>query len=203
MQLYHSTTSPFVRKVMVSAIELGLADRIEKVPTKVSPVVRTSPVIAQNPIGKVPTLVTDDGDILYDSRVICEYLDALAGGGRIFPQPGKARWRALTEQALADAIQDAGVLARYESNLRPKPLHWQDWHDGQMDKVAKGLERLETMAADFGARVDIGTIAAGCALGYVDFRYADLGWRATHPRLAAWAATFMARPSMQSTAPYE
>jgi glutathione S-transferase len=203
MKLYLSTTSPFVRKVMASAIELGLADRIEKMPTKVSPVVRTSPVIAQNPIGKVPTLVTDEGDVLFDSRVICEYLDAEAGGGRIIPKAGKARWRALTDQALADAIQDAGLLARYESTLRPQPLHWQDWHAGQMDKVAKGLDRLEAAAAGLDGRVDIGTIAIGCCLGYLDFRYGNLEWRKTRPQLAAWAASFMARASMKDTVPFE
>ena len=95
MKLYHSTTSPYVRKVMVSAIELGLADRIETVPAKVSPIVRTSPVIADNPLGKLPTLIADDGMILFDSRVISEHLDALAGGGRLIPAAGPARWQAL------------------------------------------------------------------------------------------------------------
>lgn len=202
MKLHHSTTSPFVRKVMVSALELGLADRIETVPAKVSPVVRTSPVIADNPLGKVPTLITDDGAVLYDSRVIAEYLDALAGGGRLFPAPGPARWQALTDQALADGMNDAAVLARYETNLRPLALMWPEWRDGQQDKVAKALDRLEQSAAGFGDRVDIGTIAAGCALGYLDFRFTDLAWRAARPQLAAWFATFAARPSMAATVPH-
>ena len=119
MKLYHSTTSPYVRKVMVVAIELGLADRIELVPAKVSPVVRTAPVIADNPLGKLPTLVADDGMVIFDSRVIVEHLDALAGGGRLIPASGAARWRALTDQALADGILDAALLERYEVSLRP------------------------------------------------------------------------------------
>ena len=201
MKLHHSTTSPFVRKVMVSAMELGLADRIEKVPAKVSPIVRTSPVIADNPLGKLPTLIADDGMVLYDSRVICEYLDALAGGGRILPAPGPARWRALTEQALADGMTDAALLERYETTLRPAEKLWLQWRDGQHDKVVKTLDRLERIAADFGARVDIGTIAAACALSYLDFRFPDLGWRQQRPHLAGWLTTFAARPSMTATVP--
>ena len=200
MRLYYSTTSPYVRKVVVCAIELGLDGEIERVPTKVSPVDRTSPVIEQNPIGKVPTLVGRDGAVLYDSRVICEYLDSLAGGGRMFPA-GAARWRALTEQALADAILDAALLVRYETTLRPKELSWNAWRDGQMDKVSKGLDRLERDAAGFGSRFDIGTVAIGAALGYLDFRLPDIGWRTARPRLAAWQAAFDARPSMAATRP--
>jgi glutathione S-transferase len=199
MKLYHSTTSPFVRKVMVSAIELGLAERIEKVSAKVSPVVRTSPVIADNPLGKVPTLITDDGTILFDSRVICEYLDALAGGGRLFPASGAARWQVLTEQALADGISEAALLKRYETASRPADKLWPAWRDGQHDKVEKGLDRLEHMVPGFGGRIDIGTIAVACALGYIDFRFADLGWRTHRPALANWSATFAARPSMAAT----
>ena len=201
MKLHHSTTSPFVRKVMVAAIELGLADRIEKMPAKVSPIVRTSPVIADNPLGKLPTLIADDGMVLFDSRVICEYLDTLAGGGRILPAPGPARWRALTEQALADGMTDAALLERYETTLRPAEKMWPQWRDGQHDKVVKALDRLELTAADFGARVDIGTIAAACALSYLDFRFPDLGWRQQRPRLAAWLTMFAARPSMAATVP--
>ena len=201
MKLHHSTTSPFVRKVMVSAMELGLADRIEKLPAKVSPIVRTSPVIADNPLGKLPTLIVDDGMVLYDSRVICEYLDALAGGGRIFPASGPARWQALAEQALADGMTDAALLERYETTLRPAENMWPQWRDGQHDKVVKALDRLEHVAAGFSARVDIGTIAAACALAYLDFRFPDLGWRQQRPHLAVWLTMFAARPSMTATVP--
>ncbi len=202
MKLHHTTTSPYVRKVMVAAIELGLEDRIETVPGKVSPVVRTSPVIADNPLGKVPTLITDDGMVLYDSRVISEYLDGLAGG-KLFPAPGPARWRALTGQALADGMLDAAVLERYETSLRPPEKMWPTWRDGQHDKVIKSLERMQRDAAGFAGRVDIGTIAIACALGYLDFRFADLGWRDGRPELAAWFAGFAERPSMAATAPHD
>ena len=201
MKLHHSTTSPYVRKVMVAAMELGLADRIETVPAKVSPIVRTSPVIADNPLGKVPTLIADDGTVLFDSRVISEYLDALAGGGRLIPASGPARWQALAEQALADGMLDAALLERYETSLRPPELLWPAWRDGQHDKVAKALDRMEQTAAGFGPRVDIGTIATACALAYLDFRFPDLGWREHRPLLAGWLAAFVERPSMTATAP--
>ena len=201
MKLYHSTTSPFVRKVMVSAIELGLADRIEAIPAKVSPIVRTAPVIADNPLGKVPTLIADDGTVLFDSRVIAEYLDALAGGGKLCPATGPARWRALADQALADGMLDAALLERYEVSLRPSEKMWPEWRDGQHDKVEKSLDRMERDAGGFASRVDIGTIAIACALAYLDFRFPDLGWREPRPRLAEWYAAFAARPAMTATAP--
>ncbi len=201
MKLYHSTTSPYVRKVMVAAIELGLLDRIEMVAAKVSPIVRTAPVIADNPLGKLPTLITDDGMVLFDSRVILEYLDGLSGGGRLIPAAGPARWQALTEQALADGLLDAALLERYEIGLRPKELMWPQWRDGQHDKVEKALDRMEETAAGFAARTDIGTIATACALGYLDFRFPDLGWRGARPELSGWFAAFSARPSMAATVP--
>jgi glutathione S-transferase len=203
MKLYHSATSPFVRKVMVSAIELGLADRIEVMPAKVSPVVRTGPVIADNPLGKLPTMIADDGMVLYDSRVICEHLDSLAGGGRLFPAPGPARWRALADQAIADGMTDAALLERYETSLRPADKLWPQWRDGQHDKVVKVLDAMERNASGYTRRVDIGVIATACGLAYLDFRFLDFDWRASRPNLAAWYARFAARPSMAATVPHE
>ncbi len=133
--------------------------------------------------------------------MISEYLDALAGGGRLIPASGPARWQALTEQALADGMLDAALLERYETSLRPSDLLWPAWRDGQHDKVMKALDRMEQTATGFARRVDIGTIATGCAVGYLDFRYPDLGWRDTRPRLAAWFAAFNARPAMVATLP--
>ena len=201
MKLYHSTTSPYVRKVMVAAIELGLAEQIERLPAKVSPIVRTAPVIGDNPLGKVPTLIADDGAILFDSRVIAEHLDSLAGGGRLIPASGPARWQALTEQALADGMLDAALLERYETTLRPPELLWPAWRDGQHDKVEKALDRMDETAPGFAGRVDIGTIATACALAYLDFRFPDLGWRERRPLLAGWFAGFAERPSMTATVP--
>lgn len=197
MKLHHSPTSPFVRKVMVVALERGLA--LEVVPTSVHPVTRNRDLIAANPLGQVPTLITDDGIALHDSRVICEYLDALATP-RLFPPAGPARWRALVEQSLADGLLAAALLIRYEAG-RPDRVRWQDWSDGQADKLRTVLDRFEQDAAQLGDRVDIGTISIACALGYLDLRFPELGWRDSRPALAGWFAAFAARPAMQATEP--
>lgn len=200
MKLFHSPASPYVRKCMVVAHELGLADRLTLLPAAAHPVNRDRQLVASNPLGKVPTLLTDEGAALYDSRVICEYLDHV-GGNRLFPAAGPARWRALAEQALGDGILDAALLVRYEANARPEPLRWADWTAGQMDKIACGLRTLEAGASGFGDRVDIGTITLACVLGYLDFRFAHLAWRNDHPQAAAWFERFGARPSLQATLP--
>ena len=135
MKLFFSPTSPYVRKCMVTAHELGLVGRIELLAANAHPVQRDATIIASNPLGKVPTLIADDGRVLYDSRVICEYFDEL-GGGRLFPRSGAPRWAALTLQSLADGMLDAALLARYETALRPEALRWGDWVTGQLDKVA-------------------------------------------------------------------
>ena len=200
MKIYYSAASPFVRKVLVAAHELGLKDRLERVPANAHPVDRDRALVAANPIGKVPTLVTDDGAILYDSRVICEYLNALADG-TLIPDDPAARWRVLTEQALGDGIADAALLVRYETFARPEPLRWADWIAGQLDKVATGLAELERRSLELGERVDVGTIAIACALGYLDFRFASLAWRDRHPNTAAWFEWFGGRESMMFTRP--
>ena len=200
MKLFHSPASPYVRKCMVVAHETGLAARIELLPSAAHPVNRDRSIVERNPLGKVPTLITDDGDALYDSRVICEYLDARAGA-RLFPAAGPARWRALTDQALGDGILDAALLVRYETGMRPEPLRWADWTAGQLDKMHTGLARIEAQAEGLAGRVDIGTITLGCVLGYFDLRFAHLDWRQAHPRAAAWFEGFNARPAMQATVP--
>jgi glutathione S-transferase len=204
MQLYYAATSPFVRKCLVTAHELGLRDRLELLPAAAHPVNRDAALVARNPLGKIPTLLINPGDpqgaSLYDSRVICEYLNGL-GDGHLLAATGAARWAALTLQALADGIMDAAVLTRYETAVRPENLRWSAWVDGQLAKVHSGLEELERQAQGFGERVDIGTIALGCALGYLDFRYAALAWRERHPATAAWFERFAQRKSMQLTAP--
>jgi glutathione S-transferase len=200
MQLYYSATSPFVRKCLVSAHELGLRERIELLPATPHPVNRDRALVAYNPLGKVPTLITDDGAVLYDSRVICEYLNAL-GDGHLLPEKGAQRWRASCDVALADGILEAAVLVRYETFARPEALRWKDWIDGQMDKVSCSLTEIEQRAGTFEPRIDLGTIAIGCALGYLDFRFAALGWKNSHPKIAAWFARFATRESMQATRP--
>ena len=200
MKIYYAAASPFVRKCLVAAIELGLRDRIELVAAAAHPINRDRNVVAHNPLGKIPTLITDDGDVLYDSRVICEYLNTL-GDGHLIPREAKARFGVLVEQALADGVMDAAVLARYETFARPEALRWKDWTGGQLEKVNSGLDLLESRAAGFGDRADLGAIAFGCMLGYLDFRFASLGWRDGRPKAAAWFERFGARDSMMATRP--
>ncbi|MGA7538015.1 MAG: glutathione S-transferase N-terminal domain-containing protein [Steroidobacteraceae bacterium] len=199
MQLYFSPTSPYVRKVRISAHELGLSGKIELIGIALTPVNPHDALRSSNPLGKIPALITEEGTALYDSPVICEYLDALAGGNRILPALGPARWTALRRQALADGILDAAVLVRYEETLRAKEQRWQDWLSAQWLKVRTSLDALEqeSLAGAF----DIGAISIACALGYLDFRYASEGWRAGRPRLAAWAAAISTRPSLTATVP--
>ena len=198
MKLYFSPTSPFVRKVRATAHELGLSDGIELISISLSPVSPHEGLRSSNPLGKMPALILEDGSALYDSPVICEYLDTLAGGNRIFPAAGAARWTALRRQALADGIMDAAVLTRYEEAVRPKELRWQDWADGQFLKVRTALDVLES--ENLSDAFDIGTISIACALSYLDLRFAREGWRTSRPRLAAWAAAIATRPSLAATA---
>jgi glutathione S-transferase len=203
LKLHSNVASPFARKVRAVAIETGLAGRIEELDRRVTPVQPDPAIVRDNPLGKIPCLVTDEGVALYDSRVICEYLDGLHDGQRLFPPSGPARWTALRRQAQGDGIMDAGVLARYETFLRPEERRWPDWIQNQKEKFRRALDALEAEAEDFGETVDIGTIAIGCALGYLDFRYASESWRASRPKLAAWFERFAERPSMAATAPKE
>ena len=162
--------------------------------------IATRTIVAVNPLGKVPTLITDDGTVLYDSRVICEYLNAL-GDGQLIPRDAPAHWNALVEQSLADGIMDAAVLTRYETAVRPEERRWNDWTAGQLDKVTCGLAEIERRADRFGDRIDVGTIAIGCAFGYLDYRFASLAWRDDIPSSAAWLERFGARESMVATRP--
>jgi glutathione S-transferase len=200
MKLFYSPTSPFVRKCLVVAHELGLSQRLELVPSAAHPVNRDRAVVEHNPLGKIPALVTGAGAVLFDSRVICEYFNGL-GDGRLLPAAGEARFTVLTEQALADGLMDAAVLARYETAARPEHLRWPDWIGGQMAKVDSALSHFEGRAAAWGNRMDLGLIALGCALGYLDFRYADLDWQQRSPSLARWYEQFAARESMRKTRP--
>lgn len=199
MQLYYNTASPFVRKVRVTAHELGLGKAVQLINVSLSPVSPHDALRCSNPIGKIPALITDDGASLYDSSVICEYLDALAGRNRIFPAAGPARWTALRRQALADGIMDAAVLIRYEEAVRPKELQWQDWLAAQWLKVRTALDALEQES--LAGAIDIGTISIACGLGYLDLRFPGEPWRASRPRLGAWAADIGKRSSLAATAP--
>jgi glutathione S-transferase len=197
MKLRYSGTSPFVRKVLVLAMELGLDKKIERQPT--NPNDAASDLSRQNPLVKVPSLQLDDGSSLYDSPVICEYLDSLAGN-KFHPASGPARWTALRRQALADGIMDAGVLVRGEV-LRAAGEQSPGFIARQKTKMTLALDALEGEAGTFGEGLDIGLIAIACALGYVDFRFAADNWRAKRPNLARWYDKVAQRPSLQATAP--
>ena len=190
-----------MRKVRVLARETGLAARIEEIPAVVSPIAPDERVTRANPLGKVPALILDDGTALYDSPVICEYLDGLHSGRRLFPPAGPARWAALRQQAEGDGLLDAAVLTRYELVLRPEPLRWPEWVAGQKAKVAAVLDDLERDAASLAGELTIGGITIACALGYLDFRFADDAWRTGRPRLAAWFAEVSMRESLRATMP--
>ena len=200
MKLLYGAVSPFVRKVMVTAHELELADKIEKVPSPLSALQPNPQVVAANPIGKIPTLVLDDGTALFDSQVICEYLESLRGTSRIFP-PGAARWRALRLNALADGLLESAMSARFEMTGRPADKQWSAWTEVQSAKVTNCLNRLESEAAAFAKEPTIGEIALGCTLGWLDFRMPEVDWRKGRPTLASWFEQVARRDSMTATAP--
>ena len=201
MKLYVSSASPFGRKVSVIIAELGLGGKVVQQPAMVTPVARNDEVARDNPLAKIPTLVLDDGSSLYDSPVICEYLDQLSGAPRFFPASGAAKWTALRRQALADGLMDAAILWRYEIALRPEALRWPEWMAGQKRKITAALDAMEGDALTFGPGFDIGHVTIACALGYLDLRFADLAWRNGRNALAAWFEKTNARASMVATTP--
>jgi glutathione S-transferase len=203
MKLFWSPRSPFVRKVMVCAHELDIAERIDTIYALVS-LSKTNPeVMRVNPVGRIPALVTDDGALLYDSHVICEYLDAVHGGARLFRKDSPARWDTLRRLALGDAMLETGVLWRSELT-RPPAQQSAAMLQTFEQKTRSALGALERDGFDrTSGDVDIGDIAIGCALGYLDFRYPDVHWREAAPAAAQWFERFNTRPSMQKTQPYE
>lgn len=200
MRVHVNPASPFARKVRIVARETGLVERLTEVGTSVSPVTPNADLAGANPLVKIPALILDDGSTLFDSRVICEYLDSLAGA-RLFPAAGAERWNALRLQALCDGILDAAVLTRYERAVRPQAMQWPDWISGQMRKIEGGLAALERDQAQWGERFAIGQIGAACVLGYLDFRFPDLDWRAARPALKRWFEQVSARQSIRDTLP--
>jgi glutathione S-transferase len=197
MILRSSPLSPFGRKVKIAADVIGMSDRIEVV--KADTADATDPLRQQNPLGKIPILITDDGESYYDSRVIIDYLDHLSGG-RLIPA-GEARFPVLRMQALADGLMDACILLVYENRWRDPSKHEQRWIEHQQGKVARTLAYLESTADSFIGKVDGGTIALACALGYMDLRF-DGAWRNDHPRLVTFIEKFAAAvPMFEKTRP--
>ncbi len=198
MKLRYSKTSPFARKARVAAHETGMAGRIEMVET--NPWAPDTDLQRDNPLIQVPVLMTDDGEVYYDSVIIAGYLDEIAGSG-MFPAGGDARWRALRRVTLADGICNAAAAVTIENNLRPEQYRWPEWIARQRSKVPAALKIFEAEIDDIAGDLDIAQIALGCALGYLDLRLADVDWRADYPKLAAWYEAFAARPSMQASRP--
>lgn len=190
MILRHSPASPFVRKVKIAAALLGLADNIRMEDAETN--VPEPAFLAQNSLGKIPTLILEDGSTLFDSPVILEYLDHLAGGGRILPAEPKARFAALRMQALCDGILDAALLIVYEGRFRPAEMRVQAWLDRQQGKIDRALAVLEASPPVLTDIPDAGQITLACALGYCDLRLAG-AWRKNHPKLVAWLDEFAAR----------
>jgi glutathione S-transferase len=191
--------SPYGRKARIAVSILGLDDKITIEPASTQD--PADPISRQNPLGKVPVLVLDDGSTLFDSPVILEYLDMLAGGGKILPKEMKPRFEALRLEALADGILDASILLVYEGRYRPAEKLVQKWVDMQSTKVARALAALEAAPPGLDPTPNVGQITLACALGYRDFRFPGT-WRKDHPRLVAWLDAFAKRvPSFEATTP--
>jgi len=195
VKLYYSATSPYVRKVIACALACGTLDQLTRIET--NPHASPPGLVADNPLSKVPCLVTRDGLALFDSAVICEYLDAV-GGGSLFPPPGPARWRALKFQAIGDGIMDAAVLRRLDM-ARPSEAARDAAMTRQRDAMIRALDLLQ---ADPPANhLDIGSITVACALGYLDLRFASDTWREGRGKLAHWYAAMEQRPEIAQSAP--
>lgn len=200
MKLYHAPASPFVRKVMVLLHEAGATDRVALVPVAGSPLDPGTLPVDRNPLGKIPALERSDGPTLYDSRVITRYLDDLLQA-HLYPAAPRV-WDTLVIEATGDGIAEAAVLMRYEMHVRPEATRSPAWAEAQWGKIARSLAALEERwMSQLSGPPDMGQVAVGAALGYLDFRHAERDWRTAHPGLAAWYEAFRSRPSMQLTAP--
>jgi glutathione S-transferase len=196
MKLYYSPASPFVRKVWLAVEELGLQDRVERVPT--NPMKRGDMADSPNPLRKVPCLIAEDGQVLYDSPVIIEYLDSEHGGNRLIPRSGPERWKALRLQALADGMMDAAVLAMIEGMRKPERQS-AGWIAHNRGVVERGLAALDAEAGVLKEEATVGTLTVAVALELLAIHLPDLDWRAEHPALADWFDAFARRPSMIAT----
>ena len=200
MKLFHSPATPFGRKVMAVLHETGQLAQVEVVGVSGTPLATGTLPVDLNPLGKIPALQLDSGQGIYDSRVICRYLDDRAGADLY--GKGDALWQVLTLEAMADGMLDASLLMTYEARLRPEPIRFPDWVEAQWAKVARALNVLERdWMGHLAGPLRMGHIGVGCALGYIDFRHGVRNWREGRPRLAEWEATMALRPAMQVTKP--
>lgn len=196
MILYYQTHSPFARKALVFAHEVGIAGRLQVIHHETSPTLRNEQVHAENPLGKVPVLLRPDGDAIFDSDVICAYFDTLHGGGRLIPESGEPRWQALRLQAVAQGLAQAGIGLRWETDRRPEALRYPALAEGYAEKVEQTYDWLE-QTLDVAAPLDIGHIALATTLSWMAFRH--LPSFRDRTRLTDWFDAFEARPSMQAT----
>ena len=198
MQLHYSPTSPYVRKVNVFAMECGLDASIERIPT--NPWEPDQALLANNPLSKVPTLITDEGLVIFDSPVVCEFLDGQHQGDRLIPLTGEERWKVLRTQAMCDGILDAAIL-RFLEAKRDASMRSADWDTQQKSTVIRSLHALEVELAGWSGGISLAHICTGVVLGYLDFRFDHEEWRLDHPNLSAWYNEFSQRESMQATVP--
>ena len=201
MKITFSPASPFARKVRIAAIELGLMDKIEFVPATVVPGQANDEYSRITPLKKLPALVLDNGDVGLDSYVIVEYLDELAGGGKLIPASGPDRWKVKSDHSLLQGMLDSMLLCRYEKMVRPQGLQWQAWSDDHWNRAWSGMARFNKRDEVLSRPLDIVQIALTCVLGYADFRFADCGWRKAYPNLDAFHERMLSRPSVKISVP--
>jgi glutathione S-transferase len=201
MKLTFSPASPFARKVRIAAIELGLIDQIEFVPATTVPGQPNDDYMKITPLKKLPVLILDNGDVILDSYVIVEYLDDLAGGGKLIPASGPSRWKAKSEHSMLQGMLDSMLLCRYEAMVRPEGLRWQAWSDDHWNRAWTGMARFAQQPDLMSRPFDIISIGLVCVLGYADFRFADCGWRKAYPALDAFHQKAMERESVKISVP--
>lgn len=202
MKLVFSPTSPFARKVRIAAIELGLIDTIELVPAAFAPGQPNDDYSRDfNPLKKLPVLILDDGGVILNSYVIVEYLDEIAGGRKLIPASGPARWKIKTDHSILQGILNSMVLCRYEKVTRPKEFYWQAWADDHWQRAWTGMAHFDRQSDLLSRPLDVAQIALTCVLGYADFRFPDCGWRRAYPNLVAFHDKMTQRPSVKISAP--
>jgi glutathione S-transferase len=201
MKLTFSPASPFARKVRIAAIETGLIDKIEFTPATVAPGQANEEYSKITPLKKLPVLILDNGDVILDSYVIVEYLDELAGGGKLIPASGPDRWKVKSDHSLLQGMLDSMLLCRYENMVRPEPMRWKAWSDDHWNRAWTGMARFESKPEVLSGPFNIAQIGLVCVLGYADFRFADCGWRKAYPKLDAFYQKALERTSVKISAP--